>query len=62
MEHPASQQRQYLVQQFVGFDGKGDGAWLSLKLFQAKQEAEQYAASLAGAKTRIAEVLCEATK
>lgn len=62
MEHPASQQRQYLVQQFAGFDGKGDGAWLSLKLFQSKRDAEQYASSLAGVKTRVAEVLCEATK
>jgi hypothetical protein len=61
--HSNSHSRYYLVQKFASIDEKGDGAWLSLKLFKEKKEAEAYVSSLGSSeKTRIIEVLCEATK
>jgi hypothetical protein len=53
---------QYLVQQFSAFDEKGDGAWVSLKMFLSKEEAEKYVALQSGLKCRVLEVLCQPTR
>jgi hypothetical protein len=53
----------FLVQQFTAFDEKGDGAWVSLKMFPTKELAEKHVASFqSGLKIRVLEVVCEATR
>jgi len=51
----------FLVQRHVGIDG-GSGAWISLKIFEKREDAEAYFQKLnLGENGRVFEAVCEPT-
>ena len=52
----------FLVQKFTSIVGEGNGAWLSIRMFNGKKEAEELVKTMSAEKTRVVEVVCESAK